>query len=173
MTIRLGLAALYTLARPGSAVSHEAQVVQQAANHAVSSVEGSRALFGRKANAISELSALANECADEGWDGADARPIDPQAVDNAIAFLRALDDYLPLPEISAEPDGAVSLDWIRSRNRLISVSIGAGDRLAFAWLDGSDRGHGVARFVEGVVPTRIVDGVTTIMDLRNAAVRAA
>jgi len=173
MTIQLGLAALYTLARPGSAVSPEAQVVQEAANHAVSSVEGSRALFGRKANVISELFALANECSVEGWDGGDARPIDRDAVNNAVAFLRALPDVLPLPEISPEPDGAVSLDWIRSRNRLLSVSIGAGDRLAFAWVDGSDRGHGVARFVEGVVPMRIVDGITAIMDVRNVAIRAA
>jgi hypothetical protein len=173
VTIQLGLAALYSLARPGSAVSREAQVVQQVANDAVNSVERSWALFGRKASAISELSALANECAHEGWDGGDARPIDPQAVSKAIAFMRALPDSLPLPEMTAEPDGAVSLDWIRSRNRLLSVSIGAGDRLAFAWLDGSDRGHGVARFVEGVVPARIVDGIAAIMDVRDAAVRAA
>jgi len=173
MTIQLGLAAVYSLARPGSAISGEAQAVQQVASNVVKSVETSRALFGRKGNAISELSALASECVHEGWDGEDARPIDPQAVSNAIAFLRALPDSLPLPEMAAEPDGAVSLDWIRSRNRLLSVSIGASDRLAFAWLDGSDRGHGVARFVGGVVPTRIAEGVIAIMDLRNAAVRAA
>lgn len=172
LSTQFGLAALYSLARPGSAVSREAQAVQQVASNAVDSVERSRALFGRKANAISELWALANECAQEGWDGGDARPIDRQAVSKANAFIRALPDSLPLPEIAPEPDGAVSLDWIRSRNRLLSVSVGASDRLAFAWLDGVDRGHGVARFVEGIVPTRIVDGIAAIMDVRDAAVRA-
>jgi hypothetical protein len=173
LTIQLGLAAVYSLARPGSAVSREAQAVQQVASKAVTSLERSRALFGKKANAISDLWALAEECARDGWDGADALPIDPRAISNAISLVRALPDFLPLPEFAVEPDGAVSLDWIRSRNRMLSVSMGAGDRLAFAWLDGADRGHGVARSVENHLPMRIVDAIAAIMDVRNAAVRVA
>lgn len=173
MTAQLGFVALYSLARPGSAVSREAQAVQQAASKAVNAVERSRALFGSKANAISELWALANECEHEGWDGGGALPLDPQAVYKAVAFIRALPDSVPLPELAAEPDGAVSLDWIRSRNRVVSVSVGAGDRLAFAWLDGTDRGHGVARLADGVVPERIVDAIVAIMGTRDAVVRPA
>lgn len=172
LSVQLGLTALYSLARSGSAVSREAQVVQQAASIAIDSVERSRALFGGKANSISELWALANDCAQEGWDGEGAKPLDPEAIDRTIELIRALPDYLPLPEFAAEPDGAVSLDWIRSRNRVLSVSVGASDRLAYAWLDGTDRGHGVLRF-EGLVPERLVHAIAAIMDVRDAAVRAA
>lgn len=84
MSVRLGLTGLYSLARPGSAVSREARVVQQAASGAIDALERSRALFGRKANAISELWALATECSQEGWDGGNARPLDPDAVHRAI-----------------------------------------------------------------------------------------
>jgi hypothetical protein len=173
LSIQPGLSTLYSLARPGSAVSREAQVVQQRASDAISSVERSRALFGGKANAISELWALANECSQQGWDGEDGRPIDPEAIHRAIELIRSLPDYIPLPEFAPEPDGAVSLDWIRTRNRVLSVSVGASDRLAFAWLDGTDCGHGVVRFVEGLVPTRLVDAIAAMMDVRDAAVRAA
>jgi len=171
--MQMGLVALYSLARPGSAVSQEAQTVQQTASSAVRSVERSQALFGEKADTISQLWALANECSTEGWDGADARPLDPQAVYKAVAFVRALPESLPLPEVAAEPDGAVSLDWIQSRNRILSVSVGSGDRLAFAWIDGTDRGHGVARLGDGVLPGRIVDAIGAIMGVRSAPVRTA
>lgn len=169
----MGLAPLYALARQGTAVSQEARVVQRAASHAVHFVERSRALFGSKANAISELWTLANDCSQEGWDGGDARPVDPAAVYRAIELLRALPDRLPLPEFAAEPDGAISLDWIRSRNRLLSVSVSASDRLAFAWLDGTDRGHGVVRLGEGAVPSRLIGAIAEIMDVEDVAVRAA
>jgi hypothetical protein len=139
----------------------------------VSSVERSRALFGSKASAISDLWALANDCARKGWDGGDARPVDPEAVYRAIELIRALPVHLPLPEFAAEPDGAISLDWIRSRNRLLSVSVGASDRLAFAWLDGTDRGHGVVRLVEGIAPSRLIGAIAAITDVEDVAVRTA
>lgn len=173
LSIQLGLSALYALARPGSAVSAEAKAVQQAASEAIDSVERSRALFGAKANTIYELWALANECSQEGWDGEHARPLDREAIHRAIELIRALPDYVPLPELAPEPDGAVSLDWIRSRNRVLSISVSGRDRLAFAWLDGTARGHGVEPFVEGSIPERLLDAIAATMDVRHAAVRAA
>src|SRR5258706_6876016 len=106
----------------------------------------SQAPFGRKAAAISELRAIASNCSKGGWDSDDASAIDPVALLNAEAFVRALPDAIPLPEIAPEPDGAISLDWIQSKTRLLSLSVGSSNRLAYAWLDGSDRGHAVTYF---------------------------
>ena len=167
--LQLGFTALYALARTGSAISPEAQIVQLAASSVVYSVERSHALFGDKAGAISQLWALANECAVSGWDGEQAKPIDRLAVFNAAAFIRALPDRLPLPEFSPEPDGAISLDWIKSRTRLFSLSIGNSNRMAYAWLDGTDVGHGVAGFREGKVPQRVLEGIAEAMNDGNAA----
>ena len=72
-------------------------------------------------------------------------------------------DNLPLPEFAPEPDGAISLDWIQSRNCFLSLSIGAGNRLSYAWLDGTNRGYAVERFDGQSIPKRIIDCITTIM----------
>lgn len=166
-----GYAALNFATRLPSAISTEAQAVRKAAIAGVDFAERSQALFGAKAVAISQIWGLANECAEPGWDGADARPLDRLAAIYAEDFIRAMPDGVPLPELSPEPDGSISLDWIQSRHRLFSVSIGTRNRLAYAWLDGTDRGHAVARFDGETVPARILEGIEGIMGNGNPAVR--
>lgn len=167
-----GYAALGSVARSGSAVSPAARVVSQAASALVNSAERSHVLFGGKAAALSRLWAMANECAEDGWDADNSCPLDPISVRNTDAFLRALPDHVKLPEIAPEPDGSVSLDWVASRHRLVSLSIGASNRLAYAWLDGTDKGHGVARFDGNHVPSRVLEAIEAIMAHGNASLRA-
>jgi hypothetical protein len=131
------------------------------------------AWFGPKAAAISDLWAMVDECAHEGWDGDDARPVSPFAANFAAAFIRALPDGFPLPEFAPEPDGHLSLDWIHSRTRLLSLSVGVSDRLAFAWIDGSDQGHGVARFDGKRIPSRILAEIRETMMRADASIRVA
>lgn len=158
-----GYASLVSYTWGGSAVSVEAQVATKAASALVRSVESSRALFGRKAAIISQLWGLAHECAEPGWDGYGAHAIDPTALRNAEMFLRALPEDLPMPECAPEPDGSISLDWIHTRHRLFSLSVGPNDRLAYAWLDGTDKGHAVARFDGVSVPQRVLAEIQSIM----------
>jgi hypothetical protein len=113
--------------------------------------------------AISDIGAMAMECSAPGWDGEAAEPISTVAVVRGTKLVRALPDGFELPEFAPEPDGSISLDWIQSRNRLFSVSVGASDRLAYAWLDGTDRGHGVTGFDGDRVPPVIlglISGIT-------------
>lgn len=166
-----GVLSVYS--RNSSAVSSEAETVRKATTALVESAERSQALFGGKAAAISQLRALANECAEADWDGNDAEPIHPLAVLIAEEFLRALPDDLPLPEFAPEPDGSVSLDWIQSRTRLFSLSIGTSRRLAYAWLDGSDKGHAVSRFDGKHIPSRIQQGIREIVNYGHTSLRAA
>jgi hypothetical protein len=171
--VSLGIGAIYSLSGAGSAISPEAQTVQSAAVQIARAVESSQALFGSKATAISQLWQLANEFAEADWDGDGALPLDHAAIHNAVAFIRALPDRVPMPEFAPEPDGSISLDWIRSRTSVFSLSIGASHRLAYAWLDGTDQGHAVARFEGGNIPLRILEGIEGIVKLGNAAVRSA
>ena len=157
-------------ARSGSAVSSEAMAVRQAVGKVANSAERSHALFGAKAKAISQIWALANECSEPGWDGESANPLTPRTAGLAVEFIRALPDGLAPPEFAPEPDGSIALDWIHSRNRLFSLSIGTSNRLAYAWLDGADKGHAVARFDENHIPARILEGIIAIMSRENAAV---
>ena len=169
----IGYAAMQPLTRAGTAVSQEAQAVRYAARDVVLHAERSQSLFGTKAVAISEVWKLADECAVENWDGNEALALDPLAVSRAIEFIRALPDGLPMPELAPEPDGSISLDWIQSRHRLFSLSIGCSERIAYAWLDGADKGHGVARFDGYQVPPRVFDLIQSIVKHGNTSIRAA
>ncbi len=74
--------------------------------------------------------------------------MDRQAIARASAFIRALPDDCDMPDVGVDPDGAVTLDWMVSRHRhaIQSASTGSSDRLAYAWIDGTDRGSAVAKF---------------------------
>src|SRR5512142_1956289 len=111
---------------------------------------------GAKEEALARLRALADECGVPGWDAGGARPLHPQAVDRAERLVGVLPEDVPLPEFAPEPDGAVALDWIRTRDRMLSVSVSASGTLAYAWLDGADRGHGIVGFDGQTLPGRLV-----------------
>lgn len=128
--------------------------------------------FLTKSAAISQVRALVAECAAAGWDGNGAEPISQAAASLAVDLIRALPDGVALPEFAPEPDGSISLDWIQSRSRLFSLSVGTSSRLAYAWLDGEDRGHAVAAFDGATVPWRVLEEIRGIMDYANAPVRA-
>ena len=119
-----------------------------------------------------KLWALATESGEPGWDGNDALPLDRMAVSRAVAFIRALPEGVPKPEFTPEPDGSISLDWISSSNRLFSLSVGSGDRLPYAWLDETDKGHAVAFFDGENVPQGILEGIVAIVNGGIALVRS-
>lgn len=135
-------------------------------------IEKSEALFGSRAAVIAQIWALVNDCAVAGWDGDGSEPVDRYVAFAAADVIRALPAAVPLPEVAPEPDGSISLDWIASQNRLFSLSVGSSDRLAFAWVDGSDRGHGVARFDGETIPVRVLQGINETMRHVGAGVRA-
>lgn len=169
------MAALYALARPGSAVSSEARQVQARAEEMVDRVESSDALFGGKTAVISELWGLIRSHAYVGWDGGEALPVERHAISLATDFIRALPDDCEMPEVGVDPDGAVTLDWMMSRHRLLSVSFaGNSDRLAYAWIDGTDRGNAVAKFDRDTVPMQLMQAILTVtVAPGHAAIRAA
>ncbi len=169
----VGYAAMQPFARANTAVSLEAQAVRKAACDVISCAERSDSLFGIKATVISELWKLADECEIADWDGNQALPLGEAAVDGAIAIIRALPGGVPMPEIAPEPDGSISLDWIQSRHRLFSISIGSSLRLAYSWLDGADKGHGVSRFDGWKIPTRVLEGIQSIVNHGNTSLRPA
>lgn len=162
MDLLAGYAVLQPLRRSGSAVSLEADAVKQNASTVSEHVESSWALFGAKEEIINKLREFGIECSEPDWDGYEAEPVSETALDRAEIFIRSLPEGVPLPEISVEPDGDISIDWLPTPTKTFSVSIGGTDRLAYAWLDGTDRGHAVARSNNGDVPPRILQEIQRI-----------
>ncbi len=151
-----GYSAAVALSRPSSAVSAEAESVRHNASVVVEQVHRSVALFGPKSELISSLASLGDECRESNWDGYGAEPVSQHALRRAQNLIESLPEDLPLPECSIEPDGCVAMDWMPASYRTLSVSVGEADRLPYAWVDGSDRGHAVAKLVDGQLPPRIL-----------------
>jgi hypothetical protein len=130
-----------------TAVSPEADAVLRTTLRVwAESFERSESISRRRSRAISDLRGMAVGCRSENWDGNGAEAISAQAVAHVERLISLWPAALPLPELAPEPDGSISLDWITSRYRLFSVSVGRSDRITYAWLNGTDRGHGVEFF---------------------------
>jgi len=112
-----------------------------------------------KSSVLSQVEALATECAQSGWDANDADPVSKCAAIRAAEFIRALPEGFSLPELAPEPDGSISLDWIRSRNRLLSLSVGTSDRLPYAWIEGADIGHAVGLFDGKIISPNVLERI--------------
>lgn len=103
---------------------------------------------------LDELDDLCAEASQPGWDGYGARPVNTDACDFAKTFIRALPTTAPLPELSADPDGEVSLDWFFGDRRVLSVSVGPTGRCTFAWLLGQRSTRGTD-WIEDEIPASI------------------
>lgn len=67
--------------------------------------------------------------------------------ERAVAVIEALPNDLPLPEVEADPDGCLSLDWL-GETRTISLGVGKSDRYPCAWWSSDASGYGVATLDE-------------------------
>jgi hypothetical protein len=90
-----------------------------------------------------QLDGIFEECSSAGWDGERAKPISGEVLQNAKTFLKSFPLGIEAPEVGAEPDGAITLEWYRSPNRVISISINSGGWLYYAAIIGATRRHGM------------------------------
>lgn len=168
-----GYSGLRTYARSGSAVSEDAQAVKNIAARLGGDAESSEALFGARRRALDQLALIADESTRPNWDGYGAKPIDPWAVQIGERIIRSLPEDFPVPELGAEPDGSLALEWIESRYRRLILSVDSSTRLAYAWIDGSDRGHTVSGFDGVRLPDRLLADIRLMMRIPSAPLRAA
>ena len=105
-------------------------------------------LIGR--GTLQELRKTFEECSSEGWDGERAKPITKEVLRTAKIFLWSLPLGIESPEISAEPDGAISLEWYRSLSRVISISINPDRCMYYAVVIGIEEDHGRGPALFGV-----------------------
>ena len=143
-------------------VSDEVVIIREKDLSVSRHVENSRALFGLKEDALKRLYELVAECAEANWDGYGAEAVSQNAVEHSVYFIRRLPEDLPLPEISVEPDGEISLDWSPTPTQTFSVSIGTADRMACAWVNGAEHGHVVVSSNNGEIPSRILQEIQRI-----------
>lgn len=90
-----------------------------------------------------QLDEIFEECSSDGWDGERAKSISGEVLQCAKTFLKSFPLGVEAPEVGAEPDGAITLEWYKSLDRVISISINPGGWLYFAAIIGTKKRNGV------------------------------
>jgi hypothetical protein len=97
-----------------------------------------------------QLEEIFDECFFEGWDGERAKQISVEVLQCAIRFLDSFPLGIEAPEVGAEPDGAITLEWYRSPNKVISISINPDGWMYYAALIGTSKRHGADYALMGI-----------------------
>ncbi len=118
---------------------------------------------------LTELEAVRAEASREGWDGYDARPLSSDAYAFARIFLNALPSTAPLPEVSADGDGEVTLDWVFGERKALTVSVGPTGRCTFAWMLGL-RVYRGTDWIDDEIPEEILSALGKLV--RDKAAKA-
>lgn len=93
----------------------------------------------------------------------DAVPVDHGTVYAAIDFALLLPRLAPLPEVSADPDGEISFDWLGPAGKMFSVSVSKSGRLSYAGLFAEESSvHGSEKLADSI-PQEILRGIQRTM----------
>jgi hypothetical protein len=120
--------------------------------------------------ALGDLDQVQTEAAQDGWDGYQGRALQPLAYLYAKLFLTTLPTTAPIPEVSADPDGEVSLDWRFGERKVLTVSIGPTGRCSFAWMIGQSTFRGTD-WIEDEIPASIVFALSQLVGATIGAQR--
>jgi len=116
-----------------------------------------------KQEAIACVNSITCDCSAPGWDGYKAMPISIESAESAEKFILALPQSIPVPEISPEPDGELSLDWVKTKRSVFSLSMGPNGRMAYAWMDDMGRNCGVGHFDGVTIPDWMLEKISYIV----------
>jgi hypothetical protein len=92
-------------------------------------------------------------------------PLSDEICEETEIFLRTLPDDIPTPEFCMNDGKDLSVDWLRSRNQGLSLSIRLENkRIPYAWINGDgNHGYGVANFDGIDFPDEIHEKILEIM----------
>jgi hypothetical protein len=88
-----------------------------------------------------------------GWDGYNALPVTWDSLSLTERLLRALPLGSCRASIGAEADGQITLEWGRTAQRRLSVSVSPDGDLHYAALLGAEKTCGTVPFVDEVPDT--------------------
>ena len=98
------------------------------------------------------------ECSEANWDGYSASPITLKTCEEALKIIRLLPSSLPLPEIVAEPDGSIGLEWRKGQRLIFVISVDGKYRINYAGIFGSNKTHGSEYFGE-MLPSVVIENL--------------
>ena len=102
------------------------------------------------------LAAQAESCDKPGWDGYGAQPVSLEAYRWAYRIVETLPAGVPMPQVGAEPDGHLTLEWYRSPSRVLSVSVSPEGELNYAALLGETSRRTGSEVFQGIMPSDLL-----------------
>ncbi len=99
-----------------------------------------------------QISELGAEAACPGWDGYGEKPVSRDALERARSLLLCLPFTFPLPDVGADGEGNVTLDWHFGWRRAFTAAVAADGRIFFAWVRGYSSSRGTEWFSDDEVP---------------------
>jgi hypothetical protein len=104
--------------------------------------------FGIDNQLREELAEVWGECQHPNWDGFRGLPISRETLRQVYHLLEEIPNSIAPPSLSAHPDGAIAMEWYRSKNRQILLSVIDGE-IHYAAKLGANRHHGSFTIVDG------------------------
>ncbi len=98
---------------------------------------------------------------ESNWNGDGADPIPNAAFQEANAFLSKFPATMPLPDVIAEPDGYLGLEWYANKRLLYVVSFNGQGALSCSGLIGQTKIYGTYYMDDGI-PNEILENITKI-----------
>lgn len=96
------------------------------------------------------------------WDGYGALPINHRAYLEARQFLHKLPEDITLPTITADPRGAISLEWYKDSDWVFTLTMQGSGVVVYAGLMGKEnRAYGTQKFSESI-PKTILQSIRRI-----------
>jgi hypothetical protein len=154
--LEMTASALLSYGAPASqGFSETARLVEELAGAGRRHLDNSFTFGLRDHGSYEALFSISEECREANWDGYGAEAVSVAAYRLAYRFLESLPLGVPAPSVGAEADGHLTLEWYRSTDRLLSVSIGPEGVVYYAALLGASKRSGTEPF-HGEVPDDIV-----------------
>lgn len=116
----------------------------------------------RRRAAIRSLQSALSGAQEDGWDGYQAKPADPDAFIYAVQLLDELPTAVPLPDVAVDSDGDIALEWDRGPRKLLSLRVSRDGTIYYAGLLGYATFHGSEQLREGI-PSAISKGIERVL----------
>ncbi len=143
----------------GEGVSEESRRIRELVRE-ISAQRRRPASFAWRGSLLDQVWEILQTCANQGWDGYDAKRISGESGSRAAQLIELLPEGIQIPSVVPEPTGDISLEWRTDDKKHFSLSV-TGPALVYAGIfGGSFKSYGEERFFR-VLPRTILEILTS------------
>ena len=116
--------------------------------------------FGENyASVNDDLNEILDFASEDNWDGYGAKEVDVLSFLFAQTFLENLPTSYPKPEVSIDPDGEISFEWLNKYDKIFSISFNQKYEISFAGIYSTGEDHGTEEFNGYEIPKKILENI--------------